>query len=204
MAEETAKGSAQTIELSKLEQSAARRVAEAKATIPHLVLEAEAAALTGRPEPPRALTVAACARALAEHPRLNASYRDGRVEAHSRVNVAISLAAGEAATAPTVFDADRKAAAEIEAEIAALAERAGTGALRAAELSGATFTVVDLTGTGVLASPPIVVPGQVAALTLGDSAPGESMRLVFACDARIAPWPVAAPFVARVKALLEA
>ena len=161
-------------------------------------------ALAGGPAPPRALAAAACARALADHPRVNATYRDGRVESHSRVNVAISLAAGELAVAPTISDADRKSAAEIEAEIAELAERARAGALRAPELSGATFTVVDLTGTGVRASTPIVVPGQAAALTLGDAAAGEAARLVFACDARIAPWPVAAPFVAAVKALLEA
>ena len=198
MAEQTAKGPARTIELSKLEQSAARRVAEAKATIPHLVLEADARP----PAPGRAAATAACGRALAEHPRLNATYRDGRIEAHSRANVAVSLAVGELVVAPTIFDADRKLAGEIEAELAELEERARRSGLSSPELSGATFTVVDLAGTGAVAGTGIVTPGQAGTLVFGDPVDA-SVRVVLACDARVAPWPVAAPFLATVKAQLE-
>jgi hypothetical protein len=43
-----------------------------------------------------ALAVAACGRALREFPQVNASYREGRIERHGRVNVAVAVAAPEA------------------------------------------------------------------------------------------------------------
>ena len=178
MAEESAKGSAGSIELTRAEQTAARRNAESKATIPHLQLEA-----TARPASPgRALAAVACGRALADHPRLNATYRDGRIETHSRANVAVALAIGEVVVAPTIFDAGEKSPDEIERELEGLEQRARDGELRSPELSGATFTVVDLGGTGAIAASGIVAPGQTGTLVLGEPV-DRVVRLVLACDA---------------------
>ncbi len=116
-------------------------------------------ALGGGPVPPRALAVAACGRALAEHPRAQRDLPrrpDRGALAGQRRDLARRRRGGGRADD---LRRRRQGPAEIEAEIAALAERAREGGLRAPELSGATFTVVDLTGTGVRASAPIVVPG---------------------------------------------
>ncbi len=205
MEKRTAKGSAEPAELTKLQQTAARRVAESKATIPHLYLDAEvpSSALAGRAGP-GALAVAACARALRERPLLNSAYRDGALETYSRINVAISVAAQGSVLSPTIFDADGKPAEEIAAEIEALAARARSGELSAPELSGATFTVIDLSGTGAGGAQAVISPSQAAVLTLGDPACGPRTKLGLSCDNRIAPWPDAAAFLSRVRTILEA
>ena len=115
-------------ELSKLQSTVSRRMAESKATAPHFYLEAEVdmtraveararvkeLARRGRRRPVlQRHVVKACALALREHPRANGAYRDGRFELYSRVNVGIAVAARDALVVPTVFDADRKSLWEI-------------------------------------------------------------------------------------------
>ena len=125
------RGRAETVELTKLQQTVARRMAESKATAPHFYLQAEidmsarveararikAAAAEGEVVPSfNDMVVKACALALREFPRANGAYRDGRFELYSRVNVGIAVAAQDALVVPTVFDADRKGLREIAAE----------------------------------------------------------------------------------------
>ncbi|HTZ64915.1 MAG TPA: 2-oxo acid dehydrogenase subunit E2 [Solirubrobacteraceae bacterium] len=184
-----AKGDTTEIELSRAEQAVARRTAESKATIPHLVLEAEidmheCAALherlaAGSPAVGAAIPsyedmiVKACALALREHPRANSSYRDGRLQLHGRVNVGAALwvGAGSPSSAepvtPTLFDADLKSLEQIARETRALAERARADALAPPELSGATFTVASLGAFPVKGFTAIINPPQVAILAVG-------------------------------------
>ena len=99
---ETAKGQTTYEDLSKLQSTISRRMAESKATAPHFYLEAEvdmsrlvearvqikAASKEGDVVPSfNDMVVKACALALREHPRANGAYRDGRFELYSRVNV---------------------------------------------------------------------------------------------------------------------
>src|SRR5215217_8285379 len=108
---ETAKGSVSFEELTKLQSTVARRMAESKATAPHFYLSVEvdmtravdararlkAAAGEGDPVPSfNDMVVKASAIALREHPRANGAYRDGRLELYSRVNVGVAVAARDA------------------------------------------------------------------------------------------------------------
>lgn len=200
MAEATAKGTVKVIELSRAQQAAARRVAESKATIPHLYLEArtrlpEGASTVG------AAAILATALALKEFPNLNSAYRDGKLELYSRINIAIAIDAGETVLAPTLFDADEKTVDEIAALGESLAKRARAGELTSPELAGATFTVVDLTGTGIASLQTTINPSQSGVLSIADG--DGKVRLGLSCDSRIVPWPEAAPFLARIKAFLE-
>ena len=101
----TAKGDTTIVELTRTQQTIARRMAESKATIPDFALQAEidmeqCVALRSelkRLSPEEAPTyndmvVKACALALHEHPRANGSYRDGKLQLHSRVNVGVAVA----------------------------------------------------------------------------------------------------------------
>ena len=101
----TAKGETTEIELSRTQQTIARRMAESKATIPHFSLQADVdmedcVALRselkrlGQADAPtyNDMVVKACALALREHPRANSSYRDGRLQLHARVNVGVAVA----------------------------------------------------------------------------------------------------------------
>ena len=125
---ETAKGQVQVVELTNLQQTVARRMAESKATTPHFYLQAEmdmSAALEGRaalraqtkegdPVPTfNDMVVKACALALREFPRANGAYRDGKIELYARINVGVAVAAQDALVVPTVFDADRKGLRQI-------------------------------------------------------------------------------------------
>ncbi len=198
----SAKGAVETVELSRAEQTAARRAAESKATIPHLYLEAEADAGPWGGEasaPLGALAVVACSVALREFPRLNGGYRDGRIELYSRINIAVTIAT----PAPTIFDADAKAAADVASEIEALRVRAAEGALTARESAGATFTVDDLTGTAATRAFGVVVPGQSAALCVTGGGGGAAVRLGLSCDHRVVGTGAAAEFLGRVKAAIE-
>ncbi len=83
------------------------------------------------------MVVKASALALREHPRANASYRDGAFELHSRVNVGVAVASEDALVVPTVFDADTKSLGEIARETRALAERVREGTVTPPELGAA-------------------------------------------------------------------
>ena len=138
VAPETAKGTVEIVELTKLQQTVSRRMAESKATAPHFYLQAnidmtpawdargriKAAASEGEVIPSfNDMVVKACAIALREFPRANGAYRDGKWELYSRVNVGIAVAARDALVVPTVFDADLKGLRQIASESRALAAR---------------------------------------------------------------------------------
>jgi pyruvate dehydrogenase E2 component (dihydrolipoamide acetyltransferase) len=226
---ETARGTAETIELTKLQQTVARRMAESKATAPHFYLTAEvdmtravearkrikAAAKEDEVVPSfNDMVVKACALALREFPRANGAYRDGHVEEYSRVNVGVAVAARDALVVPTVFDADGKGLRQIATETRALAARVREGTITPPELSGGTFTVSNLGMFGVSSFSAVINPPQAAILAVGSIdevpmvrdgqiVPGHRMAVNLACDHRILYGADGAQFLARVRDFLE-
>ncbi|HXA54843.1 MAG TPA: dihydrolipoamide acetyltransferase family protein [Solirubrobacteraceae bacterium] len=223
----TARGETTVVELTRTQQTIARRMAESKATIPDFSLQAEidmerCVALRAelkRLSPEAAPTyndmvVKACALALREHPRANGSYRDGRLQLHARVNVGVAVATDDALVVPTAFDADLKALGEIAREVRALAERVRAGTITPPELGGGTFTVSNLGMYGVRSFAAIVNPPQAAILSVGSLQPRavvreggivarHTMSVTLVCDHRILYGADAARFLARVRELLE-
>jgi len=216
---ETAKGRVETVELSRLQQTIARRMAESKATAPHFYLQSnvdmshcveartrlKASAPEGEPVPSfNDMVIKACALALREFPRANGAYRDGRWELYERVNVGIAVAAEAALVVPTIFDADRKGLRAIAAEARALAARVREQTITPPELSGATFTVSNLGMYGISNFHPVINTPQAAILAVGEiSAADSQMGVTLACDHRILYGAEGAQFLARVRALLE-
>ncbi len=232
----TAKGQTTTVELTRTQQTIARRMAESKATIPDFSLQIEVdmedcVTLRGElkrlaPHPEgheqagedtptyNDMVVKASALALREHPRANGSYRDGRLQLHSRVNVGVAVAAEEALVVPTVFDADEKSLGEIARETRALAERVRAATITPPELGGGTFTVSNLGMYGIRSFTAIINPPQAAILSVGalEQRPvmrdgsitaRHTMTLTLACDHRILYGADAALFLARVRELLQ-
>jgi pyruvate dehydrogenase E2 component (dihydrolipoamide acetyltransferase) len=227
----TAKGEVQVVELTRLQSTVARRMAESKATVPHFYLDmeidmTEAVALRARlkeiaaedqPVPTfNDMIVKACARALREFPRANGSYRDGHVEIYSRVNVGVAVAAQDALVVPTVFDADRKSLGEIAAESRELAQKVRDGKITPPELSGGTFTVSNLGMFGVSNFSAVINPPQAALLAVGALEPKpvadrttrrvmvrDMMGVNLACDHRILYGADGARFLGRVRELLQ-
>jgi pyruvate dehydrogenase E2 component (dihydrolipoyllysine-residue acetyltransferase) len=228
-----AKGETTAVEPSRIQRTIARRMAESKATIPDFTLSldvdmercvelrAELKRLSGKEAPTyNDMVVKACALALREHPRANGSYRDGRFELHSRVNVGVAVAVdaddprSSALVVPTVLDADTKALGEIARETRLLAERVRDATITPPELSGATFTVSNLGMYGIRRFTAIVNPPQAAILAVGAVEPrpaiGEqaigarhAMTLTLSCDHRILYGADAALFLARIRELLQ-
>ena len=226
---ETAKGSVSFEELTKLQSTVARRMAESKATAPHFYLSVEvdmtravdararlkAAAGEGDPVPSfNDMVVKASAIALREHPRANGAYRDGRLELYSRVNVGVAVAARDALVVPTVFDTDTKGLRQIATETRALAERVREATITPPELSGGTFTVSNLGMFGISNFAAVINPPQAAILAVGaiaskpvvrdgEIAVGNVMPMTLACDHRILYGADGARFLARIRNLLE-
>ncbi len=226
---QTGKGETTTQDLTRLQQTVARRMAESKATAPDFVLNIDvdmeeavdlrkrlkAAAAEGQPVPSfNDFVVKAAALALVDFPRANGAYRDGKFELYSRVNVGVAVAGQDALVVPTVFDADRKSLGQIARESRTLAERVRAGAITPPELSSGTFTVSNLGMFGIQSFVAVINPPQAAILAVGAMQPtpvvrdGEVvarniMRLTLACDHRILYGADAAEFLSRIRERLE-
>jgi pyruvate dehydrogenase E2 component (dihydrolipoamide acetyltransferase) len=223
----TAKGQTTTHELSRMQQTIARRMAESKATIPDFTLQSDVdmeACVALRAELKRIsshdaptyndMVVKAAALALREYPRANGSYKDGTLQLHSRVNVGVAVAAQDALVVPTVFDADEKSLGEIAREARALAGRVREGTVTPPELGGGTFTVSNLGMYGIKSFNAIINPPQAAILSVGSVearavvreqqlVARHTMTLSLVCDHRILYGADAAEFLARIRELLQ-
>jgi len=228
-AAETAKGEVEVRELSKLQQTVARRMAESKATAPHFYLSAEIdmseavaarAAIKGASKEGDVvpsfndMVVKACAIALREFPKANGAYRDGKFELYSRVNVGVAVAAHEALVVPTVFDADKKGLRQISTDTRALAGKVRDGSITPPELSGGTFTVSNLGMFGIDDFSAVINTPQAGILAVGaikerpavrdgGIVPAHLMNVTLACDHRILYGAEGAEFLARIRTLLE-
>jgi pyruvate dehydrogenase E2 component (dihydrolipoamide acetyltransferase) len=228
-----AKGETTYVEPSRTQRTIARRMAESKATIPDFTLQMDVdmeACVALREELKRLskedaptyndMIVKACALALREHPRANASFKDGGFELHERVNVGVAVAVeaqdalASALVVPTVFDADQKSLGEIARETRELTARVRDGSITPPQLSGATFTVTNLGMYGVRAFSAIVNPPQAAILAVGavqqralardgQVTARHEMTITLSCDHRVLYGADAALFLARVRELLE-
>jgi pyruvate dehydrogenase E2 component (dihydrolipoyllysine-residue acetyltransferase) len=225
--ESGAKGEAEIQELTRLQQTVSRRMAESKATAPDfsisltvdMTLAVELRARLKEVSDPAPsfndMVVKAAATALREHPRVNGAYRDGKWELYDRVNIGVAVAAQDALVVPTVFDADRKSLGQIARDARAVAEKVRDKSITPPELSGATFTVSNLGMFGIEQFVAIINPPQAAILTVGALAKRpavddsgrivarDQMSLSLVCDHRILYGADGAQFLARVKELLE-
>jgi pyruvate dehydrogenase E2 component (dihydrolipoamide acetyltransferase) len=227
-AEQHGHGEVTVQELTRLQQTVARRMAESKATAPEFVLNCEvdmeeAVALRKQlkvaagdaPAPSfNDFVIKAAALALRDFPRANGAYRDGRFELYGRVNVGVAVAAQDALLVPTVFDADRKSLGQIAREARALAERVRAGAITPPELSSGTFSVSNLGMFGISSFTAVINPPQAAILAVGAMEPtpvvvdGEvqvhnRLTLTLSCDHRILYGADAAEFLSRIRERLE-
>lgn len=173
--------------------------------------EALAAALSPTP-----LIVKAAARALTDHPYVNASIDLEREEItlHEQVNLGIATATSDGLIVPVLHGADGKSIAEIALEVADLVRAARERRLRPEQLAGGTFTVNNYGGLGIWLGTPIIRPGEVANLGVGavrdqvvaiGGQPAVRPILVLAVsgDHRVLDGHTLAAFVTQVVGLLE-
>jgi pyruvate dehydrogenase E2 component (dihydrolipoamide acetyltransferase) len=207
----------------------ARRMTQAKATIPHFEVQTEVVMdevlrLRSQLREQRDegtsvpsindIIVKACGLALRRHTRVNASFDDGDFLLHSRVNIGVAVATEDSLVVPTVFDADCKSLGTIAAETRELAARVRDSRITPSELSGGTFTVSNLGMYGMTAIGPVINAPQAAILGVGairetlarvggEIVDRSMMTLTLTCDHRILYGADASTFLAEVQDLLQ-
>jgi pyruvate dehydrogenase E2 component (dihydrolipoamide acetyltransferase) len=160
------------------------------------------------------MIVRACATALLEHPKVNASWVDGSFSFHRDVNVGVAVATGEALIVPVLRHADQMSVMTIRAEMKRLSDDVRSGEISAEDLAGATFTISNLGMLGIDRFSAMVNPPQAAILAVGalsrvPAAVGEEIELrhrltlTLSCDHRVLYGAEGAGFLGAVRELLE-
>jgi 2-oxoglutarate dehydrogenase E2 component (dihydrolipoamide succinyltransferase) len=152
--------------------------------------------------------------ALQTFPNLNGEIRGDEIVHKHYYDIGIAVGAEGGLVVPIVRDANRKSFADIEREIAALAEKARNNTLTLDDLRGGTFTITNGGVFGSLLSTPILSPPQVGILGMHKIQPrpiaveGEvvirpMMYLALTYDHRIVDGREAVQFLVRIKELVE-
>jgi len=113
------------------------------------------------------LMVAAVARALRQHPRMNGSWASGSITINADVNVALAMAVEDAVVTAVIKNSDRIGLGEIAKQRKELSERARANKLQPADITGATFTISNLGMFAVDHFTAIIVPPQAGILAVG-------------------------------------
>ncbi|HVT88363.1 MAG TPA: dihydrolipoyllysine-residue succinyltransferase [Tepidisphaeraceae bacterium] len=156
----------------------------------------------------------ACARALAEFPRVNAQIDGNDVIFHDYVNLGIAVSTDRGLAVPVLRNAHLMSFARIESEIKRLAAATREGKLAVEELSGGTFTITNGGIFGSLLSTPILNPPQSGILgmhtiqkrpvAINDKVEIRPMMYVaLSYDHRLVDGRESVGFLVRIKELLE-
>jgi pyruvate dehydrogenase E2 component (dihydrolipoamide acetyltransferase) len=161
-----------------------------------------------------ALLVQVVARALREHPLLNATLRGDEIVQLHDINIGVAVAAEEGLIVPVIKGADGKSLANLDAELEDLATRARTGELTVNDVSGGTFTITNLGMFGIPQFRAIINPPEAAILAVGSIVKRAvvindgiqirpMMNITASADHRILDGVAVARFLERLRELLE-
>jgi pyruvate dehydrogenase E2 component (dihydrolipoamide acetyltransferase) len=159
------------------------------------------------------LLIKAAALALRKHPRLNAAVVAEEVHLLPDINIGVAIALDDGLVVPVVRNAESKPLSAIVAEVAQFVQRARSGKLAMAEITGGTFTVTNLGGFGIDAFTPILNPPEAAILGAGriverltrrnsDLVWRQMMVLSLTVDHRVVDGAPAAAFLQTLRELL--
>jgi pyruvate dehydrogenase E2 component (dihydrolipoamide acetyltransferase) len=160
------------------------------------------------------LLVKLVAAAIAQHPRVNVSWKDGAIVQHAEINIGLAVAIDDGLVVPVIHRADTLSLAEIAARRADAAGRAQGAKLRPGDIQGGGFTISNLGMYGVDAFNAIVNPPQAAILAIGriadrvvavngQPAVRPAMVLTLSCDHRAVDGARGAQFLAVLADLIE-
>ncbi|MEU8175718.1 dihydrolipoamide acetyltransferase family protein [Microbispora hainanensis] len=116
---------------------------------------------------PLLLVAKALITAVKRHPMANATWTGEEIVVKHYVNLGIAAATDRGLIVPNVKDADAMSLPELARALGELTERARAGKCQPAELSGGTITITNVGVFGVDAGTPILNPGEVAILAIG-------------------------------------
>ena len=185
------------IQLSNMRKVIARRLTEAKQTIPHfyLTLDCELdallamrAQLNGRAGTDYKLSVndfviKAVAMAMRKVPGVNASWGGDRIYQYKDIDVSVAVAIDGGLITPIIRKADQKGLSTISAAMKDLAARAKEGKLKPEEFQGGGFSISNLGMFGIKDFLAVINPPQACILAVGA---GEKRPVVKGDEIKIA------------------
>lgn len=113
------------------------------------------------------LIVKITAKALQEHPRLNATLIHEGIQIITDINIGVAVALEDGLVVPVIRNANQIGLANISEQVKTLAEKARNNQLTPGELQGGTFTLTNLGNFGVDTFTPIINPPECAILGVG-------------------------------------
>jgi pyruvate dehydrogenase E2 component (dihydrolipoamide acetyltransferase) len=218
----------QTVPMSKLRQSIARRMTASKTTIPHFYVTHEfkvGALIEMRKQVNATLgenekisvndfIIKAVALTLHQFPNLNASLEGNAFKLHGSVNIGVAVSVEGGLLTVVCKDADLKTLSRISAEVKSMAARVRQGKIRSEEIEGSTFSISNMGMYEVENFNAIINPPEAAILAVGSARevpvveagevkPGWRMKATIAVDHRISDGAEAAKFMQALAIYLE-
>ncbi|MGH2481609.1 MAG: dihydrolipoamide acetyltransferase family protein, partial [Ktedonobacteraceae bacterium] len=160
------------------------------------------------------LLVKIVAAALRMHPRVNASWHEGKITLKQAVNVGLAVAVEEGLVVPVISQADTLGLSDIARRRMELVAKAQAGKLRPQDISDGTFTISNLGMYNVDAFNAIINAPQAAILAVGriaervvpvngQPAVQPMMVLTLSCDHRAIDGARGAQFLDTIATLIE-
>ena len=218
----------EVIPTSNIRKVIAKRLVEAKQTVPHfyLTVECEIDALLAARKHMNAqndgklklsvndFVIKACAMALKKVPEANASWIDGQIYQYKSADVSVAVAIDGGLITPVVRHAEHKGLADISTEMKDLAVRAREGKLKPEEFQGGTFSLSNLGMYGIKEFAAIINPPQgcILAVGMGEERPvvrkglltsATMMSCTLSVDHRVVDGAVGAMFLKAFKEFIE-
>jgi len=212
---------------SSIRKVIARRLTEAKQTVPHFYLTVDCeidellgmrAKLNARSDSYKLsvndFVIRAVALGLKKVPAANAAWGEEAIRRYTDIDVSVAVATPNGLITPVVRHADRKGLAEVSAEMKALAAKARDGKLKPEEYQGGGFTISNLGMYGIKSFSAIINPPQgcILAVGAGEQRPvvkagalavATVMTCTLSVDHRVVDGAVGAEFLAAFKSLVE-
>lgn len=160
------------------------------------------------------LVIRAAARALRQHPALNARVEPDAIILEPAIHIGIAVALESGLVVPVIRNADALDLHDLARETSRLAEAARAGTLGLDDYAGQTFSVTSLGMAGVEFFTPIINPPNVAILGIGQIVDdlrwdgdrpvrARTLTLSLTIDHRAVDGAPGAAFLATVRDLLE-
>ena len=217
---------------SSMRKVIARRLSEAKATVPHFYvsmdIEIDAllklrAELNARSPKDGAgafklsvndLVIKAAAATLKRIPRVNASYTEDATILYDDIDISVAVSIADGLITPIIRNADIKGLATISNEMKDLAARAKSGKLKPEEFQGGSFSISNMGMFGVSNFAAIINPPQAAILAVaagtqrpvvknGALAVATVMTCTLSVDHRVVDGALGAEWLAEFKKIVE-
>ena len=213
--------------LTPMRKTIAKRLQQAKATIPHFYLtqavDMEALLLLREEMKSNDIAVTindmiikAVALALVKHPTVNSGYNEEKncLIRFCSIDISVAVTVNGGLITPIVANASDLSILDISAQIKELSSRAKIGKLQEHEYKGGSFTVSNLGMYGTTSFAAIINPPQSAILAIGGVqevpvvkegaiVPGKVMNMTLSADHRVVDGVAGAEFLRTLKHILE-